>query len=62
MTPQDQAQLFQRKHGDGFVVLQIVDGSGIDAMLVNQGVGSDPFLFHGFPQRFIANQNLLLLT
>ena len=43
-------------------MLQIVDGSGIDAMLVNQGVGRDSFLFHGFPQRFIANQNLLLLT
>ena len=42
-------------------MLQIVDGSGIDAMSVNQGVGSDPF-FPSFSQWFIANQNLLLLT
>ena len=46
---EDGTQLFQGKHGDGFVVLQIVNCPGIDAMLADEGIGGDPFLLHGFP-------------
>ena len=49
LTFQDGAELFHGKHGDGFVMLQIVDGPGIEAVLVDERIGGDPFLFHGLP-------------
>ena len=49
LTLQDHAKLFHCEHGDGSVVLQVVDGSGIDAVFIDQGVGGDSLLLHGFP-------------
>ena len=49
LTLQDGTQAFQCEHGDGLVMLQIVDGSGIDAVLVDQRVGGNALLLHGFP-------------
>ena len=39
-------------------MFQIVDGSGTDAVLIDQRIGSNLFLCHGFPQRFIADHSI----
>lgn len=55
LTSEDRAQLLHCEQGDGFVVLEIVDGPGIDAVLVDEGIGGDPLFGHGFPQRLITD-------
>ena len=58
LAVQNSAQLLHRKEGDGLVVLQMIDCSGIDAVLIDQGVSSDTFFFHSLPQRFVTDQTV----
>lgn len=46
---QNLAQSFQGVHSNGFIVLQIVNGSGIQSVFMNQGIGSFSLLLHCFP-------------
>ena len=55
LTLQDKTQFFQCVQGDGLVVFQIVNGSRVKAVPVNQGIGGDALLGHGVPQRFITD-------
>ena len=55
LTAENIAQLFQRIQRDGFVVLQIVDRSGVDAVFVDEGVSGNMLAFHGLPQRLITD-------
>ena len=48
-------QLFQGVHGNGLIALEIRDGISAEAILINQGVGRDPTLLHGFPKRLVAD-------
>lgn len=56
ITVQDRAQTFQCKHGNAFVMAQIVDSAGIDAIFIDQGIGGNSALLHCAPQSFIADQ------
>lgn len=49
LTMQDRAQTFKGVHRNRFVVLQIVNGSGIDTMFINQSIGGFSLFFHCFP-------------
>ena len=49
-------KFFQCINRNAFVVLQIKNRSGIDAVFCNQRICCDLFLFHRPPQRAIINQ------
>ena len=51
---QGSTKLFQGIHSDGFVSLQIGDGIGAEAQLIDQRIGGNAPVFHGLPQRLIA--------
>ena len=69
LAVQNLAQALQRIHRDGFVVFQVMDCSGIDAVFIDQGVSSNLLAFHRLPERLIADhgypltfQKICLLT
>ena len=55
LTVQDLAKPLQRIHSDGLIMLELVNGLGIDAVLMDQRIGRHALLRHGLPQRFIAD-------
>lgn len=56
LTIENLTKPLQREHGNGSVMLQIVDGSGVDAVFADECIGGLATLLHGFPQRCIADQ------
>ena len=48
-------ELFQGVHRNAFVSFQVGDGISAESQLVDQSIGRDPTVFHGCPQRFIAD-------
>ena len=55
LTVQNAAQLLQCVQRDGLIVLQIMDRSGVHAMLIDQCVSCNAFAFHGSPERRITD-------
>lgn len=55
LTAQNGTELFDGIEGDGAIVLPIVDGAGVDAVFIDEGVGGDAFGFHRFLQRIVAD-------
>ena len=55
LAMQDLAKALQRIHGDGLVMLKLMNGLGIDAVLMDQRIGRYALLRHGLPQRFITD-------
>ena len=56
LTMQDGAQPLQGVHGNGAIVFQIIHSSGVNAVVIDQGVCGLALLFHGFPQWGIGDQ------
>ena len=48
-TVQNLAKPFQGMHGNALAVFKIIDGSWIDAVLVDERISADALLIHGFP-------------
>lgn len=55
ITVQNQAQLFQSKHGNALVVPEIIDCSGIYSVFVDESIGRNPFIFHGLPHGLVTD-------
>ena len=55
ITVQNQAQLFQCKHGNAFVVPEVIDCSGIYSVFVDECIGRNPFIFHGLPHGLVTD-------
>lgn len=48
-TVQNFTQSFQRKHGNAFIVTQVIDRSGVYAIFIDKGIRGDTLLFHCIP-------------
>ena len=48
-TVQNLAKPFQGMHGNTLAVFKIIDGSWIDAVLVDERISADALLIHGVP-------------
>ncbi len=55
---EDFTKAFQRIHGNTPVMLEIVDGSRVDAMLRNKIVSRHAFFLHGSPERRITDHHI----
>ena len=58
LAVQDRAKIIQSHSADGFVVLEPIQQTATDSVIVDQFIGGYSFCLQGFVKWFIRNHNL----